>query len=212
MANQKKENSSKKNPCKVITGVVRFSYLYATMPHASDETQTPKYSVSLIIPKTDTETVNAINAAVEAAISEGKSKLCGKGKTLPPRQLLKLPLRDGDLERDDDPVYAGAFFLNASSPNKPGIVGADCKPIMDESEIYSGMYGRASITFFAFNKSGNRGIAAGLNNLMKCRDGERLAGGASAEEDFAEFAEETADESTASAADDQVLSDGEPPF
>lgn len=210
MANQK--NSNKKNPCKVITGVVRFSYLYATMPHASDDTQTPKYSVSLIIPKTDTETVNAINAAVEAAISEGKSKLCGKGKTLPPRQLLKLPLRDGDLEREDDPVYAGAFFLNASSPNKPGIVGADCKPIMDESEIYSGMYGRASITFFAFNKSGNRGIAAGLNNLMKCRDGERLAGGASAEEDFAEFAEDTADESTASAADDQVLSDGEPPF
>ena len=98
---------------------------------------------------------------------------------------IKTPLRDGNTERPDDPAYAGAYFVNANATSAPGIVDADRNPILTRSEVYSGVYGRASITFYAFNSSGNRGIACGLNNLQKIRDGEPLGGKASAESDFA---------------------------
>ena len=98
---------------------------------------------------------------------------------------LKLPLRDGDIERPDDEAYKGSYFINANATNAPGIVDADRNEILTRSEVYSGVYGRASITFYAFNSNGNRGIACGLNNLQKLRDGEPLGGRASAESDFA---------------------------
>lgn len=87
-------------------------------------------------------------------------------------------------ERPDDPAYAGCYFVNANSTTAPGIVDADRNPILVRSEVYSGVYGRASINFYAFNSNGNRGIACGLNNLQKIRDGEPLGGKASAESDF----------------------------
>lgn len=179
-----------KNECKVITGIVRFSYLFALYPRTTgDDNQTPRYSVSLVIPKDDEKTMNAIYAAINAAYIDGETKLKGKMKTVPPLETLKTPVRDGDTERPDDPVYSGCYFVNATNVLKPGIVDKYCKPITDENEIYSGMYGRASIVFYAFNKSGNRGIACSLNNLQKVRDGERLSGIASAESDFSAFAE-----------------------
>lgn len=167
---------------KVITGEVRFSYAHVFEPTSIDENSPKKYSTAIIIPKSDTKTIKAIEAAVEAAIEQGKSKLVdGKGK-LPAK--LKTPLRDGDEEHPDDEVYADSYFLNASSTNKPGIVDTELNKLMDRDEFYSGCYGRASINFYAFNASGNKGVAAGLNNLQKLRDGERLSGGASAEDDF----------------------------
>ena len=173
------------NLMKVITGPdTRWSY--ANVWEAkSINGGTPKFSVSLIVPKSDTKTVNKIKAAIEAAYREGESKLKGNGKTVPPMTAIKLPLRDGDKERPDDPVYAGAYFINANSATAPGIVDADRNPIMARFEVYSGVYGRASISFYAFNSNGNRGIACGLNNLQKIRDGEPLGGKASAESDFA---------------------------
>jgi len=137
--------------------------------------------------------VKAINAAVEAAYREGEAKLKGKG-SLPPLSALKTPLRDGDLERPDDPAYAGCWFMNANSDKAPGIVDASAQPILDRSEVYSGCYGRVSVTFFAFNSNGNRGIACGLNNIQKLKDGEPLGGRISAEQEFAAFAEEPAAE------------------
>ena len=107
------------------------------------------------------------------------------GKSVPALSVLKIPLRDGDLERPDDPAYAGSYFVNANATSAPGIVDADRNPILTRSEVYSGVYGRASISFYAFNSSGNKGIACGLNNLQKIRDGEPLGGKASAESDFA---------------------------
>ena len=98
----------------------------------------------------------------------------------------KHPLRDGDTERPDDPAYKNAYFVNANSATVPGVVDADCNPILTRSEVYSVVYGRASISFYAFNSNGNRGIACGLNNLQKIRDGEPLGGRASAESDFAD--------------------------
>lgn len=175
------------NNTKVITGKdTRFSYVNAWEPKSINGS-TPKYSVSLIIPKSDTATVEKIRAAIKAAYEEGQSKLKGNGRTVPALSVLKTPLRDGDTERPDDPNYANSFFINANSASKPGIVDASCQPILERSEIYSGVYGRASVNFYAYNSNGNKGIACGLNNLQKLRDGEPLGGKASAESDFAAF-------------------------
>jgi len=175
-----------KNPTKVITGKdTRFSYLIVNEPKSING-GTPKYSVSLIIPKADTATVEKVKAAIQAAYEEGQSKLKGNGKSVPALSVLKTPLRDGDTERPDDPAYANSYFINANSASKPGVVDADCQPILDTSEIYSGIYGRASINFYAFNTNGNRGIACGLNNIQKLRDGEPLGGRRRVEENFAD--------------------------
>lgn len=173
------------NPMKVITGPdTRWSY--ANVWEAkSINGGAPKYSVSLIIPKSDTVTVNKIKAAIEAAYQEGQGKLKGNGKTVPLLSVLKTPLRDGDQERPDSPEYAGCYFINANSASAPGIVDADRQEIIDRSEVYSGVYGRASINLYAFNSNGNKGIACGLNNLQKIRDGESLVGKSRAADDFA---------------------------
>ncbi len=173
------------NPMKVITGPnTRWSYANVWEPKSING-GTPKYSVSLIIPKSDTATLTKIKAAIEAAYKEGEAKLRGNGKSVPALSAIKTPLRDGDAERPDDDAYRNAWFVNANATTAPGIVDADLNPILTRSEVYSGVYGRASITFYAFNSSGNRGIACGLNNLQKIRDGEPLGGKASAESDFA---------------------------
>ena len=173
------------NPCKVITGPnTRWSYANVWEPKAING-GTPKYSVSLIIPKSDEGTVARIKAAIEAAYKEGEAKLKGNGRSTPPLTAIKNPLRDGDLERPDDPAYANAFFINANSATPPGIVDVNRQEIFEHSEVYSGVYGKASITFYAFNSNGNRGIACGLNNLQKIHDGEPLGGKASAASDFA---------------------------
>ena len=170
---------------KVITGVnTRWSYANVWEPKAMEGGK-PKFSVSLIIPKSDTVTVGKIKAAIEEAYREGQSKLKGNGKSVPALSTIRNPLRDGDLERPDDPAYANAYFVNANSTSAPGVVDANRNEILDKSEVYSGCYGRASISFYAFNANGNKGIACGLNNLQKIKDGEPLGGKASAESDFA---------------------------
>lgn len=182
--------SKNSNPMKVVTGVnTRWSYVNA-WEAKSINGGTPKFSVSLIIPKSDTKTVTKIKAAIEAAYKEGEAKLKGNSRTVPALSAIKTPLRDGDAERPDDPAYANSYFMNANSNTAPGIVDADCQPILDRSEVYSGVYGRASVNFYAFNSNGNRGIACSLNNLQKIRDGEHLGGKSSAEDDFATDDEE----------------------
>ena len=173
------------NPMKVITGPnTRWSYANVWEPKSING-GAPKYSVSLIIPKSDKTTVDKINAAIKAAYEEGQSKLKGNGRSVPALSAIKTPLRDGDLERPDDEAYANSYFINANSPSAPGIVDVDRNTIIDRSEVYSGVYGRASISLYAFNSNGNKGIACGLNNLQKIRDGEPLGGKSRAEDDFA---------------------------
>ena len=178
------------NPMKVITGPdARWSYANVWEPKSINGGP-PKYSVSLIIPKSDTKTVAKIKAAIEAAYEEGESKLKGNGKSVPPLAAIKVPLRDGDIERPDDPAYANAYFINANATSAPGIVDSGREPILTRSEVYSGVYGRASISLYAFNSNGSKGIACGLNNLQKVRDGEPLGGKSSAEDDFATESDE----------------------
>ena len=174
-----------KNPMKVITGPqTRWSFCNV-WEAKSINGGTPKYSVSLIIPKSDTVTVDKINAAIQATYTEGESKLNGNGRSVPPLSSIKTPLRDGDMERPDDEAYKNSYFINANSATAPGIVDADRNVILERSEVYSGVYGRASINLYAFNSNGNKGIACGLNNLQKIRDGEPLGGKSRAEDDFA---------------------------
>ncbi len=168
--------------CRVLTKTVRFSYCSVWEPKSINGGKM-RYSVSLLIPKSDTAAVKALQDGIGEAYRLGEAILKGKG-SLPPISALKTPLRDGDLERPDDPAYAGMWFLNANSDHAPQIVDAACNPILDRSEFYSGCYGRATISFFAFNTNGNRGIACGLNNLQKLRDGEPLGGRTSAAADF----------------------------
>ena len=171
---------AKQNGAKVVTGVVRLSYANVWQPKSING-GAEKYSCSIIIPKEDKATIDAINAAIDAAIKEGAHKFGGK---VPPRGALKLPLRDGDTEREDE-AYRGAFFVNANSTTQPEVVDKYVRPIIDHSEIYSGVYARVSLSFYAFNSNGNKGIACGLNNLQKIRDGEPLGGKSRAEDDFA---------------------------
>ena len=179
------KNTTVKNPMKVITGPdTRWSYANVWEPKSVNG-GTPKYSVCLIIPKSDTKTVSKIKAAIEAAYAEDESKLNGNDRSVPSLTSIKTPLRDGDVERPDDPAYAGCYFINAISSTAPGIVDADLNPVLTRSEVYSGVYGRASISLYAFNLNGNRGIACFLNNLQLIRAGEPLSGTASAESDFA---------------------------
>ncbi len=163
---------------KIITGKVRFSYANVWQPKSINGGE-PKYSVSIIIPKTDKETLKKINVAIEAAknaaIAKFSDKLLNNYKT---------PLRDGDVDRAEDDAYAGSYFINANSVMKPGIVDKSVQAIREESQFYSGCYGRASLVFYAYNAEGNKGIACGLQNLQKLEEGELLRGHSTAEEDF----------------------------
>ena len=171
---------------KVITGAdTRLSYFHGWEP-VSINGGTEKYSVSVLIPKKDKETVDAINAAIDAAIEEGIAKFGGKK---PNRAAIKTPLRDGDVERDDE-AYKGCYFINANSTTAPQIVDRSVKPILDRGEVYSGCYARVSLNFYAFNSNGNRGVACGLGNIQKVRDGEPLGGKSSAKDDFETLEEE----------------------
>lgn len=173
------------NATKVVTGKVRLSYAHVWEPVSINDSK-PKYSVSLVIPKSDKETIKKINAAVDAAIEEGIAKFGGKK---PNKAALKLPLRDGDTERDDE-VYKNCFFVNANSTTAPQIVDRTVQPILDREEVYSGCYARVSINFYAYNTNGNKGIACGLGNIQKIADGEPLGGRTSAKDDFSSIEDE----------------------
>ncbi|WP_297261547.1 DUF2815 family protein [uncultured Prevotella sp.] len=167
----------------VIFGPCRLSYTHLFRKYVKDgeDESKAKYMTNVLIPKEEKETIDALNAAIEAAKKSGVvSKWDGKE----PKKL-DLPLRDGDDKEDDDDIYGGNLYLNAKCTNRPGVVDKHRSPIMDEDDVYSGMWAILSVTFFPYNVSGNKGVACGLNNVMKTKDDERLGGRTSAESDFA---------------------------
>ena len=168
------------NKTKVVTGKVRLSFANVWEPKAIGDGK-PKFSVSILIDKNDTDTLSRVNAAIDAAIDEGIGKFGGRK---PNRAVLKTPLRDGDVEKPEDEAYAGKYFINANSNTAPQIVDKNVQPILEHSEIYSGVYARVSLSFYAFNSNGNKGIACGLGNIQKLQDGEPLGGHTSPEKDF----------------------------
>ena len=156
----------------------RLSYAHIWEPDSVNVSE-PKYSVSCIIYKDDKDTIAKIQKAIELAKEEGKGKWGGK---IPAN--LKTPLRDGDIDRPEDEAYAGCMFLNANSRQAPQVVDKKVQPILDQSEVYSGCYGRVSVTFYAYNSNGNKGVAAGLGNVQKLKDGEPLGSRVNAKDEF----------------------------
>ena len=183
-------NVNNANSTRVVTGKVRFSFVNVFEARAFGENTEAKYSVMLLIPKTDTATLSRMRAAIDAAAQKGlQTKFGGKMPTI-----LKTTLKDADKDTNQDgdtlasvwPETAGHYVINVSSKTQPQVVDANLNPIINPTEFYSGCYGRASINFFAYNNSGNKGISAGLNNLQKLEDGESLGSITTAEQDFAD--------------------------
>ena len=174
---------------KVVTGKVRLSYAHLFEAHASFDNQVAKYSTVILIPKSDTKTVNAIKAAQKAALENGKAtKFNGK---IPNNWTNTLKDCDEEADLEKNPEYAGHYSMTVSNLQKPGIVDRDLQPILDRSEVYSGCYARVSINAFPFNNSGNKGVSFGLNHVQKLEDGEPLGSVTRAEDDFAEDFEDS---------------------
>ena len=180
---------------KVITGPkTRFSFVHLFEPYAQKKGEEAKYSVMLLIPKDDLSTLACIEEAIKEAYEQGRDTLANKNSPAPAfgSPVLKMPMHDGDEEQPGEEVYAGMMYVNARSKPKegmphPGICDAAKNDIEDPMEFYSGCYGRASICFYAFNGSGNRGIACAINNVQKLKDGPHLGGGRrTAQQDFAD--------------------------
>lgn len=168
----------------IVTGTVRISYEHLLKPYANQPGQDEKYSCTMLIPKTDVATKAAIDAAIQESINEGvSSKWNGTRPAQPPT-----PLWDGDGVRQNGEAFGpeckGCWVMTASSKKQPEVVDQNVQPILSASEIYSGMYARVSLRFFAYSNAGRKGIGCGLGNVQKIQDGEPLGGGTTAVEDF----------------------------
>lgn len=173
-----------KSPTRVVTGKVRLSYVHLFEPYTNDPEKEARYSVTILIPKSDKTTLAKIKEAQRVAIEDGKAKTFG-GK-IPAN--LKNTLHDGDEEADLDrnPEYAGHYYMAMSSKTRPGVVDQDLNAILDSTQVYSGCYARVSINAFPYSNSGNKGVSFGLNNVQFLDDGEPLGGRTRAEDDFAD--------------------------
>lgn len=173
------------NPTKCLTGEVRLSYTNLHQPRGNNGGE-PKYSVTLLIPKTDTATEADIRNAIQAAYENGVKNLW-KGS----RPELRYPvIYDGDGKRPSGEPFGaeckGCWVVTASSKQKPQCVHiSNVHAELLPSDVYSGMYARVTVNFYAYENSGNRGVGCGLGNVCKTRDGEPLSGHANAESDFA---------------------------
>jgi hypothetical protein len=165
------------------------SYVNIFTPRSAQAGQDPKYSISLLWDKN--EAAKSLVPLKQAITEVAKQKFGPKAIELIKAGKIRIPVRDGDTDRPDDAVYAGKVFANASSKNIPGCVDAACQPIMADDEAYSGCIFRASVNVYAYDTAGNKGVALGLNNLQVVKQGERIDGRMKAEDDFAEFKDES---------------------
>lgn len=183
---------AKQKDTKVITNPVRMGYVNLLTPRAQEDGGDPRYSVQLLIPKTDKETLKAMTAAIHDAFESSKSdKLKGVKE-----DRVNTTLHDGDEEGDLEkhPELAGMMYMNVSSKGKPGLVDAMRNEITDPELVYSGMWGRVSINFYAYNSHGKKGISAGLNNVQKTKDDDFLGGRSRAEDDFDDWEDDDAED------------------
>lgn len=169
---------------KVVTGKVRFSYEHIFEPQAPQGGGAPKYSITLLIPKSDTVTIGKIKAAMQ----EARDNFCKKNGAIALPAKPVNTLHDGDGMRDNGepfgPECKGCWVITVSSKQKPVIVDAFLNPVTNPAEVYSGCYGRASINFFGYNRNGKKGVSAGLLSIQKLSDGEHLGGTFGSADDF----------------------------
>ena len=181
------------NETKARTGEVQCSYPHLLTPYAAEEDQKAKYSMCLLIPKTEADTIDVITKAIENAKKKGLETQSWKPAVLQNPKFHE-PLRDGDADKPDKPEFAGMYFVNAKSDKKPLVIDGAKNKIEDPDEVYAGCWVSASITFYPFDVKGNKGIACALNGVMKLRDDEPIAGGASANDWEAEEDSEDEDD------------------
>lgn len=172
------------NTTAVTTGEVRLSFVNLFTPRANQPGQEPKYSTTILIPKSDYATMQRINAAIEAAAQKGATSIWNGAR--PPQ--LAVPIHDGDGLRPNGEAFGpeckGHWVLTASSKQQQAVVAADMSPMIDQTRVYSGVYGRVNINFFPYLNSGKKGVGAGLGPVQILRDGEPLGGRISAEQAF----------------------------
>lgn len=178
MATKSKQASKSSAAVITPTGIASYAFVWKPQP-SMNPGQDPKYSITLIVPKK--ADLSALRKAVNVA---GKKKFGDKFQTMVDRNKCSLPFRDGDEEREGDPLYKGKIFFSAKSGQKPGIVDEDRNPIEDEFDFYSGCKCRISVYAYGYDVNGNKGVAFALNNIQKLGDGERLSGRRAAEEEF----------------------------
>lgn len=181
---------------KLITDEVRMSYVHVFEPREGLDGGAAKYGVTLLIPKSNKKLIKQIEKGIEAAIAAGVEKF---GKKFPKNPTTTF--YDGDEAENVGEEYEDHMFLRCSSKNKPGVIkkapagsAANTIELTDESEFYSGCYGKASVVFGPYDANGKKGVTCFINNLLFTNDGERLAGGASAESDFEDELEDFDDE------------------
>lgn len=178
-----------KNPTKVTTGRARLSFPHLFELYAFQEGDTPKYSAMILIPKSDEATVAKIRAAEDAVYESANGSSIWGGKKIPRDKVVSV-LKDGDEDAEDFPERADHWVMTPRSKYKPQVVDTNVDPIMDQSEIYSGVYGRVSLGAFAYKSGKDHGVSFALNNVQKLADGERLGGGSNASDDFDEVDED----------------------
>lgn len=168
---------------KVKTGKVRFSYVNIFQPRAVDGSTDAKYSLTLLVPKSDTVTIKAMRQAIKAA-RQSKAEYF---KDMNDDEI-QTPIHDGDGRKPKGGAYGpeckGCWVVNTSSKTKPGVVDIHKEPIIDTTDVYSGCYGRVTLNAYAYSRNGNKGISFGLNNVQKLADGAPLDGRTRAEDDF----------------------------
>ena len=171
---------------KIVTGKVRFSYVNLFNPMKNADGTDGKYSVTLLIPKSDTDTLNKI----KTAIADAREVFCNKNGATALPQKPNHTLHDGDGLKDSGEPYGeeckGHYVIAVSSMQKPVIVDNTRNPITDPGEVYSGCYGRAAINFYGYSRNGKKGISAGLQSIQKLHDGEPLGGARGSADDFAD--------------------------
>lgn len=177
------------NPTLVVTGKVRLSYVHLFAPYANPNGGEAKYSTTILLPKSDISTKQRIDAAIQAAIQAGIGAKWNGAR--PP--IVATPVYDGDGARPSDGMpfgdeCKGHWVFTASSKQQPQIVDLGLNPIINQTEVYSGMYARVSINFFPYNSNGKKGIGCGLGNVQKVEDGEPLGGRTTAADDFGGYA------------------------
>lgn len=163
---------------KVITGKVRVNYPNLFVPTKLEENQEARYSLTILIPKSDIVTIENI----QNAICQSKVQLFEKYNEIPDN--IKTPLRDGDIEKPNNKFYENHYFINASSKFKPGVVDRNLNNISNSSEIYAGCYIRASLNFYSYSNNGICGVGCGINNVQKISDGELISTNSRPEDDF----------------------------
>lgn len=181
---------------KCLIGEARMNFVRVFEPEAFNGGE-PKYSVILSFDQDNEELYKKIEAAINECVEKAKTSMYG-GKL--PKNFKVVEIKDGDEDYEKD-GFAGQYTIKASSAYKPEVVKkatvmgkAQIVPITDEDEFYSGCYGYASVSFFAYDNGVSKGVTCGLNGVIKSRDGEKLGGGGSAAADFADILADIEDE------------------